>query len=78
MPDQRLRNVDDLVNKDLVRARLWLAIVWLTIFPLVGQLVSIKFHYPDFLGETSWPTFGRLCPVLVAGVVFGAFVNRHD
>lgn len=62
-----------LVNKDLVRAWLWWSIGWLTIFPLVGLLVSVKFHYPDFLGETSWLTFGRLRPVHVNGVIFGAF-----
>jgi cytochrome c oxidase cbb3-type subunit I/II len=80
MPDQRLRNADapdasaaDLVNKDIVRAWLWWSIVWMTVFPLVGLLVSIKFHYPDFLGETSWLTFGRLRPVHVNGVIFGAF-----
>ncbi len=73
MPDQRLRNMDDLVNRVLVRAWLWWAIVWLTVFPLVGLLVSIKFPYPDFLGETSWLTFGRLRPVHVNGVIFGAF-----
>jgi cbb3-type cytochrome c oxidase subunit I len=63
----------DLVNKDLVRTWLGWSIVWLTIFPLVGLLVSIKFHYPDFLGQTSWLTFGRLRPVHVNGVIFGAF-----
>jgi len=63
----------DLVNKDLVRAWLWWAIVWLTIFPLVGLLVSIKFDYPEFLGQTSWLTFGRVRPVHVNGVIFGAF-----
>lgn len=64
---------DVLVNMELVRDWLWWSIVWLTIFPLVGLLVSIKFHYPDFLGETSWLTFGRLRPVHVNGVIFGAF-----
>ncbi|MDD2701343.1 MAG: cbb3-type cytochrome c oxidase subunit I [Sideroxydans sp.] len=78
MPDQRSSNLNepvstDLVNKELVRAWLWWAIVWMTVFPLVGLLVSIKFHYPDFLGETSWLTFGRLRPVHVNGVIFGAF-----
>jgi cytochrome c oxidase cbb3-type subunit 1 len=63
----------DPVNKNLVRAWLWWAIVWLTIFPLVGLLVSIKFDYPDFLGGVPWLTFGRLRPVHVNGVIFGAF-----
>ena len=89
MPDQRLSkmstrdvtatedlpqaNTADLVNKDLVRAWLWWSIGWLSVFPLVGVLVSIKFHYPDFLGQTSWLTFGRLRPVHINGVIFGAF-----
>jgi len=67
------RGTDDLVNKGLVRAWLWWAIAYLTIFPLVGLLVSLKFDYPEFLGQTSWLTFGRLRPVHVNGVIFGAF-----
>jgi cytochrome c oxidase cbb3-type subunit 1 len=69
----RTSHASDLVNNDLVRAWLWWSLAWLTVFPLVGLLVSIKFHYPDFLGETSWLTFGRLRPVHVNGVIFGAF-----
>ena len=67
------KDVADLVNKDLVRTWLWWSIGWLTIFPLVGLVVSIKFHYPEFLGQTSWLTFGRLRPVHVNGVIFGSF-----
>jgi cytochrome c oxidase cbb3-type subunit I/II len=63
----------ELVNRPLVKAWLWWALVWLTVFPLVGVLVSIKFHNPGFLGSTSWLTFGRLRPVHVNGVIFGAF-----
>src|SRR5512143_512687 len=62
-----------LVNHGLVRHWLWWSMIWLTIFPLVGLLVSVKFNYPDFLTETSWLTFGRLRPVHVNGVIFGAF-----
>jgi cytochrome c oxidase cbb3-type subunit 1 len=68
-PDERA----ELVNFALVRAWLWSSIVWMTIFPLVGLLVSIKFNYPDFLGGVAWLTFGRLRPVHVNGVIFGAF-----
>lgn len=62
-----------LVNRELVRAWLAWSLVWSTLFPLVGLLVSIKFNVPEFLGEASWLTFGRLRPVHVNGVVFGAF-----
>ncbi|MDT7043751.1 cbb3-type cytochrome c oxidase subunit I [Candidatus Nitronereus thalassa] len=62
-----------LVSKPLVRLWGWWALIWLTVFPIVGILVSIKFHNPNFLSETSWFTFGRLRPVHVNGVIFGSF-----
>jgi cbb3-type cytochrome c oxidase subunit I len=62
-----------LVNIRLVRTWLYWSLAWLTVFPLVGLLVSIKFHNPGFLGTESWFTFGRLRPVHVNGVIFGAF-----
>lgn len=62
-----------LVNKPLVRAWLWCSLGWITIFPLVGLLISIKFHVPEFLGDTDWLTYGRLRPMHVNGVIFGAF-----
>jgi cbb3-type cytochrome c oxidase subunit I/cbb3-type cytochrome c oxidase subunit II len=64
---------DSLVNHKLVKYWLGWSLVWLTVFPLVGLIVSTKFHIPEFLGETSWLTFGRLRPVHVNGVIFGAF-----
>ena len=41
--------------------------------PTIGVLISTKFNYPDFLGTWAWSTFGRLRPVHVNGVIFGAF-----
>jgi cytochrome c oxidase cbb3-type subunit 1 len=64
---------DDLVNKPLAKAWLWSALVWLTAIPLVGLLLSIKFHNPDFLGNLPGWSFGRLRPVHVNGVIFGSF-----
>lgn len=61
------------VNDKLVRAWLRSSMVWLTVFPLIGVLISIKFHNPDFLGDIPWLTYGRLRPVHVNGVIFGAF-----
>lgn len=63
----------ELVDKELIKSWLYWSLAWLTIFPLVGLLVSIKFHNPDFLGAEPWFTFGRLRPVHVNGVIFGAF-----
>ncbi|MEW5942482.1 MAG: cbb3-type cytochrome c oxidase subunit I [Pseudomonadota bacterium] len=63
----------ELVNKSLVKAWLWWSLVWITLFPLVGLLISIKFHIPGFLGDIPWLTYGRVRPVHVNGVIFGAF-----
>ncbi|WP_447969188.1 cbb3-type cytochrome c oxidase subunit I [Nitrospira sp. M1] len=62
-----------MVNAKLVKTWAWWALIWLTIFPVVGVLVSIKFHNPEFLDHSPWLTFGRLRPVHVNGVIFGAF-----
>jgi FAD linked oxidases, C-terminal domain len=49
---------DELVNASLVKAWARWALVWLTFFPLVGVLISIQLHNPEFLGGISWFTFG--------------------
>ena len=64
---------EELINRPLIKAWLSWGLVWLMVFPLFGVLVSTKFHNPEFLGGTSWLTFGRLRPVHVNGVIFGAF-----
>ncbi|HTO13188.1 MAG TPA: cbb3-type cytochrome c oxidase subunit I [Candidatus Binatia bacterium] len=56
-----------------MRAWLGWGLAWLLIFPTLGALVSLKFTDPDFLGDTAWLTFGRLRPVHVNGVIWGAF-----
>lgn len=69
----RPANAPSLIDIRLVKTWLYWSLLWLTIFPLVGLLVSIKFHNPEFLGTEPWFTFGRLRPVHVNGVIFGAF-----
>ena len=64
-----------LVDRPLVQAWARWALIWLTFFPLVGVLVSIQFHNPEFLGGISWFTFGRLRPVHTNGVIFGSFTT---
>lgn len=63
----------ELINKRIVKAWTWSGLAWLIIFPFVGALVSIKFHNPEFLAQIPWLTFGRVRPVHVNGVIFGAF-----
>jgi cytochrome c oxidase cbb3-type subunit 1 len=64
---------DELINADLVRKWLASGLGWLLLFPTIGALVSTKFTYPEFLGDTAWLTFGRLRPIHVNGVIWGAF-----
>ncbi len=64
---------DALVDVHLVRRWLACGFVWLLIFPTVGALVSAKFTDPDFLGGVAWLSFGRLRPIHVNGVIWGAF-----
>ena len=71
-PSAASRN-DLLVDADLVRKWLAWGFVWLLIFPTVGALISTKFNYPEFLGGAAALTFGRLRPIHVNGVIWGAF-----
>ncbi|MGC3976696.1 MAG: cbb3-type cytochrome c oxidase subunit I [Nitrospira sp.] len=64
-----------LVNIPLVKAWARWAILWLTLFPLVGVLVSVQFHNPEFLGNIPWFTFGRIRSVHLGGVLFGSFTT---
>lgn len=66
---------ENLVNKDLVRRWAYWTLIWLTLFPFGGALVSIKFHNPEFLASISWLTFGRMRPVHINGVIFGVFTT---
>ena len=70
--DTAARN-DALIDRALIRGWLGWGLAWLLFAPTVGVLVSTKFNYPDFLGEAPWLTFGRLRPIHVNGVVWGAF-----
>lgn len=71
-PDGATRN-DELIDKDLIRRWLGWGFFWLLFAPTVGVVVSTKFTYPEFLGDVAWLTFGRLRPIHVNGVIFGAF-----
>jgi len=70
--DALVRN-DELIDKELIRKWLAWGFLWLLFFPTVGVIVSTKFNYPEFLGNLPWLTFGRLRPIHVNGVIWGAF-----
>jgi cytochrome c oxidase cbb3-type subunit I len=64
---------DELIDADLIRQWLACGLGWLLFFPTIGAFISTKFNYPEFLGDTAWLTFGRLRPMHVNGVIWGAF-----
>src|SRR5262245_56064797 len=64
---------DALINRDLIRQWLLWGFFWVMFAPTVGVVISTKFNYPDFFGGPAWATFGRLRPVHVNGVIWGAF-----
>ncbi len=65
----------ELVDKQLVKAWVRWSLVWLTLFPFVGILVSIQFHIPELFDGMPWFTFGRLRAVHLGGVLFGSFTS---
>ena len=67
----------ELVNKPLEAWTKW-ALFWLTVFPFVGILVSIRFHNREFLGGMPLFTFGRLCSVHLGGCAVRAIhIGSH-
>ena len=66
-------DLDELVDWPVVRVWLYWGMFWLLVAPSVGVLLSGLFNYPDYLGSSLQLTFGRLRPVHVNGVIFGAF-----
>jgi cytochrome c oxidase cbb3-type subunit I len=66
-------DLDSLVDWRVVRTWLYWGMFWLMVTPSVGVTLSGIFNYPDYLGSTLGLTFGRLRPVHVNGVIFGAF-----
>jgi len=61
------------IDVDLIRGWLASGLGWLMLFATLGGFVSTKLTYPTFLGDTAWFTYGRLRPIHVNGVIWGAF-----
>ena len=67
-------DLDELVDWPVVRTWLYWGMFWLIVTPSIGVLISSTFNYPDYIGSGNLElTFGRLRPVHVNGVIFGAF-----
>ncbi len=66
-------DLDQLIDKSLIRKWLAWGLFWVMFAPTIGVIVSTKFTYPTFLGNSRYWTFGRLRPIHVNGVIFGVF-----
>ena len=67
-------DLDELVDWRVVRTWLYWGMLWLLLAPSIGVAPSGLFNFPDYLGSNNLGlTFGRLRPVHVNGVIFGAF-----
>ena len=66
-------DLDGLVDQRLVKVWLYWGMFWLMLTPTVGVTISALFNFPDYLPPALELTFGRLRPVHVNGVIFGAF-----
>src|SRR6267154_3024767 len=64
---------DEFVDRELVLKFMGASTFWLVFAPSIGVILAVKFNFYDFLGNISWLTWGRLRPVHIMGVVFGAF-----
>ena len=47
------------------------AVGWLLLSILFGFIASIKLHSPEFLGNISWLTYGRVSPVYFDTFIYG-------
>jgi cbb3-type cytochrome c oxidase subunit I len=59
----------------LIRAHGLAALTMVVYSALLGLAIGLKFHWPDFLGDTSWLTWGRLRYGHTQGIFFGWLGN---
>jgi len=64
---------ESLIDRGLILKWLYWGLFWLMFTPSIGVTISTLFNYPEYLGTSEYLTFGRLRPMHVNGVIFGAF-----
>jgi cbb3-type cytochrome c oxidase subunit I len=74
-PDTNSPNDVPATERGLVRAHGLAALAMVVYSALLGVVISLKFHWPDFLGDTSWLTWGRLRYSHTQGIFFGWLGN---
>lgn len=59
----------------LIRAHAFAALAMVLYAVLLGLVIATKFHWPEFLGEHPWLTWGRLRYAHTQGIFFGWLGN---
>ena len=57
-------------DNNIVRLFAMAAMIWGIVGFLVGLIVAIKLYIPEFLGQWSWLSYGRLRPLHTNAVIF--------
>jgi len=70
---QAYPDLDSLIDRELILKWMYWGLFWLMFTPSIGVTMSSLFNYPDYLGTSIYLTFGRIRPMHVNGVIFGAF-----
>ncbi|MDZ7808155.1 MAG: cbb3-type cytochrome c oxidase subunit I [Gracilimonas sp.] len=65
------RNFTDQDSSKLLLTFFTSGIIWLLFGSVLAILASFKLHMPNFLGDTSWLTFGRVRPLHLNTMVYG-------
>ncbi len=69
--DRQQRMEIDAAAKSIVTALFASALFWLLLGSALAIAASLKLHWPEFLGETEWLTFGRVRPAHLNTMVYG-------
>ncbi len=69
--DLLARQEIDLSARNIVTTLIATSLIWLLAGSALAIAASLKLHWPDFLGESSWLTFGRVRPAHLNTMVYG-------
>lgn len=58
-------------TRDFVLASFTVALAWLAVGSLLGEVASVKMHWPDFLSQAAPLTFGRIRPAHLNAMIYG-------
>ena len=72
-PDPHTRDLEhvDVAGAPVVRWCFLTSLVWLFLGSVFGDVVSLKFQFPDWLQQWGITSFGRLRPAHLSAMIYG-------